>query len=140
MTPKGILYSLVPLSCFLIFYLFYKSGDNGIKNTKNLGTTALEKDEQKEIFQTCMNNYREVNKDDKFVEGRSIWIDEDGVKMICNLLHPSMRVLEYGSGGSTTMFSNFVSKWTSVEHDKKWGEKMKTVLNELNLQVPSKIS
>ena len=60
--------------------------------------------------------------------------------MICNLLHPSMRVLEYGSGGSTTMFSNFVSKWTSVEHDKKWGEKMKTVFNELNLQVSSKIS
>ena len=140
MTNKGILYSLVPLSCFLILYLFYKSEDNGIKDTKNLATRALEKDEQKEIFQTCMNNYKEVNKDDKFVEGRSIWIDEDGVKMICNLLHPSMRVLEYGSGGSTTMFSNFVSKWTSVEHDKKWGEKMKTVFKELNLKVSSKIS
>ena len=80
MTPKGISYSLVPLSCFLILYLFYKSEDNGIKDTKNLATRALEKDEQKEIFQTCMNNYKEVNKDDKFVEGRSIWIDEDGVK------------------------------------------------------------
>ena len=118
-----------------MYDLFFKSEDNRIKDTKNLDTTALEKDEQKEIFQTCINNYREVNKDDKFVEGRSIWIDEDGVKMICNLLHPSMRVLEYGSGGSTTMFSNFVSKWTSVEHDKKWGEKMKTIINNLNLQV-----
>ena len=106
MTPKGILFSLVPLSCFIIFYLFFKSEDNGIKDTTILATAALEKDEQKEIFQTCMNNYREVNKDDKFVEGRSIWIDEDGVKMICNLLHPSMRVLEYGSGVNGPVWKN----------------------------------
>ena len=135
MTFKGISYSLVPLLCFFIFYLFYKSENNGNQDTKNLTTAMLKRNEQKEIFQNCMNHYKQVNKDDKFVDGRSIWIDEDGVKMICNLLHPSMRVLEYGSGGSTTMFSNFVSKWTSVEHDKKWGEKMKTIINNLNLQV-----
>ena len=54
--------------------------------------------------------------------------------MICNLLHPSMKVLEYGSGGSTTLFSNFVSSWTSVEHDASWGEKMEAIFNDLHLQ------
>ena len=35
---------------------------------------------------------------------RSVWIDEEGVRLICLLLRPNMTVLEYGAGGSTTMF------------------------------------
>ena len=49
---------------------------------------------------------------------RSVWIDEEGVRLICLLLRPNMRVLEYGSGGSSTLFSKWVSKWVSVEHDR----------------------
>ena len=49
---------------------------------------------------------------------RSVWIDEEGVRRICLLLRPDMRVLEYGSGGSSTLFSKWVTQWVSVEHDR----------------------
>ena len=102
-------------------------------NDKQHFATVISKiDKQKGLFQICINKYKEVNKE--FVIGRSVWIDEDGVKMICNLLHPSMKVLEYGSGGSTTLFGSFVSKWISVEHDKKWGKLIEKYINGLNLQ------
>ena len=35
-----------------------------------------------------------------------------------------MRVLEWGSGGSTLLFSRYVFSWTSIEHDKNWVTKM----------------
>ena len=134
MKSNGIFYSIIPFLCFMTFSLFYRSEDMVIDNTEDKAKVASKTDEENELFQTCMNYYKEVNQDDKFVEGTSIWIDEDGVKLICNILNPRMRVLEYGSGGSTTMFSNFVSKWKSIEHDQKWGEKMKIIINDLKLK------
>ena len=115
------LLKIILISCFIIFLIFFDQKDQKKEDLKMLPN------------QTCMNKYKEVNKD-KFVLGRSVWVDEDGVKMICNLLYPNMRVLEYGSGGSTTMFSNFVHKWISIEHDTKWGEQMNTIIKNLNLQ------
>ena len=35
-----------------------------------------------------------------------------------------MAVLEFGSGGSTALFSQFVRRWTSVEHNKWWANKV----------------
>ena len=110
------------IAFFLLFMMF----------CKDLTIVFSKIDKQKEILRTCMYIYKEVNKN--FVIGRSVWIDEDGVKMICGLLHPNMKVLEYGSGGSTTLFGSFVSKWISVEHDKKWGKLIEKYINGLNLQ------
>ena len=31
-------------------------------------------------------------------------MDEEGVRLLCLLLRPSMTVLEFGAGGSTTLF------------------------------------
>ena len=123
MITKTILSLTIIISLFLLFIIFYK----------DLTKVVSKIDEQKEIFRTCLYVYKEINK--KFVIGRSVLIDEDGVKMICNILHPSMKVLEYGSGGSTTLFGSFVSKWISVEHDNKWGKLIDKYINGLNLQV-----
>ena len=90
--------------------------------------------EDREIFRMCMQEYFKYNSEEKFVMGRSVWIDERGVRMICHLLHPNMTVLEYGSGGSSTLFSKYVKSWISVEHDRWWGSKMKTLIQELHLQ------
>ena len=35
---------------------------------------------------------------------RTVMLDPDNVKLVCSLLTPDMKVLEYGSGGSTTFF------------------------------------
>ena len=42
------------------------------------------------------------------------------VQLICAILTPDTRVLEFGSGGSTTLFSPFVKQWTSIEHNTYW--------------------
>lgn len=95
--------------------------------------------EDRDIFRMCMEDYFKYNSEDKFVMGRSVWIDERGVRMICHLLHPNMTVLEYGSGGSTTMFSKYVRSWTSVEHDRGWGTRMQALIEDLHLQEKVKL-
>jgi len=44
------------------------------------------------------------------------------IKYIVGLLEPSDTVLEYGAGGSTTVFSQMVKKYISIEHDRSWLE------------------
>jgi len=50
---------------------------------------------------------------------------------MCSALRPDMDVLEYGSGGSTTFFSQFVRSWTSMEHDSNWEPKVRNTLKKL---------
>ena len=72
------------------------------------------------------------------------------------LLRSDMKVLEYGSGGSSTLFSKWVDKWVSIEHDRCganplylelnesnwllrwWGQKVKSMIKEMKLE--SKVS
>jgi len=63
--------------------------------------------------------------------GRTVMLDRWGVELMCSILRPDMEVLEYGSGGSTTFFSQFVKSWTSMEHDSNWEPKVKNTLNKL---------
>jgi len=63
--------------------------------------------------------------------GRTVMLDWWGVELICSVLRPDMDVLEYGSGGSTTFFSQFVKSWTSMEHDGNWVPKVKNTLKML---------
>ena len=124
---------IISILCFIVFFIFYNQKENSNEDLQVFPESVTKNEDQIKIFEKCMNEYKEVNKG-KFKYGRSVLMDEDGVKMICNLLYPNMKVLEYGSGGSTTMFSNFVRSWTSIEHDTKWGENMKTIIKDLNLQ------
>lgn len=44
------------------------------------------------------------------------------------IIRPEMRVFEYGSGGSTLFWSGQVKAVVSVEHDKRWFERMQQEL------------
>ena len=95
-----------------------------------------DKSEPDTTYDACMRAYKESLERGNFQDGRSIWIDKSGVEvtvrvkkkndfpqieqLICAVLTPDTRVLEFGSGGSTTLFSPFVKQWTSIEHNTYW--------------------
>ena len=58
-------------------------------------------------------------------------MDEGGVSLICSLLGPNTSVLEYGAGGSTTFFSQFVHSWVSIEHNPAWAREVDRTLANL---------
>jgi len=62
---------------------------------------------------------------------RTLVMDQGGVSLICSLLNKNLSVLEFGSGGSTTFFSEYVASWTSVEHDIKWARRVRSILARL---------
>jgi len=48
-------------------------------------------------------------------------MEPSSVKMVCNLLAPDSRVLEWGAGGSTLFSAEFVHcRNTMIEHDETW--------------------
>jgi len=67
----------------------------------------------------CMYEY-ELTLSFQATMGRTVMLDRWGVELMCSILKPHMEVLEYGSGGSTTFFSQFVKSWTAMEHNNKW--------------------
>ena len=75
-------------------------------------------------YERCLAAYRQTLGGGKFERGRSVWIDPGGVRLLCSLLRPHLAVLEFGSGGSTSLFSQFVRSWTSVEHNSWWANKV----------------
>ena len=42
-----------------------------------------------------------------------------------------MSVLEFGAGGSTTFFSQFVRTWVSIEHNPKWAKEVTKIMAQL---------
>ena len=81
-----------------------------------------------ETYERCMSAYHQTLVGGKFERGRSVWIDGPGVEVICSLLNPQMEVLEFGTGGSTSLFSQFVRRWDSVEHNSWWAAKVREML------------
>ena len=57
-----------------------------------------------------------------------MWLDPGGAALLCSLLRPEFAVLEFGAGGSTTFFSQFVSSWVSVEHSPGWAGRVRAGL------------
>ena len=49
--------------------------------------------------------------------------------IIRSYLNKSHTMLEYGSGYSTLYFSQFVRAYYSIEHDRRWYETVKTLIN-----------
>ena len=48
------------------------------------------------------------------------WITYPALRVLPQLLEPSFRVLEYGSGGSSLWFGRRVAQVVSVEHNRNW--------------------
>ena len=53
-----------------------------------------------------------------------IWIPYIAQEYLKTILHPDMKVFEYGCGDSTIFFSQLVSEVVSVEHNKQWFDKI----------------
>ena len=82
------------------------------------------------IAATKNKQFQQENTNNKHIS-RSVWIDPAGVEVICSLLSPNVSVLEYGAGGSTTFFSQFVKTWVSIEHNTKWAKDVTNILAKL---------
>jgi len=83
----------------------------------------------------CWDTYQkniDTGLSQKFVPGKSVMMGAASVKMLCDLLNADTRVLEWGSGGSTLFFSQFVKSWDTVEHNVDWIPKMKEYTKELS--------
>ncbi|GAQ88366.1 hypothetical protein KFL_004220050 [Klebsormidium nitens] len=57
-----------------------------------------------------------------------VWMSKEEAQMVVQYLEPGQTMWEWGSGGSTTFFSHFVSEYYSVEHDEVWFNTVKEQL------------
>lgn len=57
------------------------------------------------------------------------WITFEAFKFLKRLMHPSMRVFEYGSGGSTVFWSKCTQQVFSVENDIEWFNLMRSLIS-----------
>jgi len=62
----------------------------------------------------------------------SAWLEEPEIEKIISYLNPDDIMLEWGAGGSTLLFSSFVKKYISIEHDKKWYDHIKFLGAKIN--------
>jgi len=99
----------------------------GCADTKNTGG---EEEKEMTTAEKCGYEYN-LTLSFESTMGRTVMLDRWGVELMCSILRPDMDVLEYGSGGSTTFFSQFVKSWTSMEHDNNWEPKVKNTLKKL---------
>ena len=58
------------------------------------------------------------------------WVTYSFIYFISERLNNNMDVFEYGSGNSTLWYAQKVCSVTSVEHDKKWFEKVQNAMPE----------
>ena len=61
------------------------------------------------------------------------WMAFEVIDYLKTITRKDMSVFEYGSGGSTLFWASRVRELVSVEHDRKWFDKMKTELAEQGL-------
>ena len=57
-----------------------------------------------------------------------IWMSEEEINLIVSSLKPNDIMLEWGSGGSTVNFPQYVKKYYSIEHDESWYQDVKKEL------------
>jgi hypothetical protein len=60
------------------------------------------------------------------------WMSESEIQTIVKYLKKDDVMLEWGSGGSTNYFPQFVKEYYSIEHDQNW-------FNEISQDLPSNV-
>ena len=64
------------------------------------------------------------------------WMSKAEIELIKKYLTTDKIMLEYGCGGSTTYFPQYVKEYYSIEHDIEWFHKVKSKTQNLkNLQI-----
>ena len=76
---------------------------------------------------TTIYGSRFVGKDGK-VNEMKVSMSNHEIEIIKKYLNKDIIMLEWGSGGSTTYFPQFVKKYYSIEHDKVWFDRVKNEL------------
>lgn len=61
------------------------------------------------------------------------WLTKSANAILQTYLKPGDQGLEFGSGRSTIWFAKHVGRLTSVEHDKIWHEKVRTMISDNGL-------
>lgn len=61
------------------------------------------------------------------------WLSLAAIDELRNIVQPSARVLEYGSGGSTVFFAKHCHSVLTIEHDQQWHDLLKEKLSQLNI-------
>jgi hypothetical protein len=65
------------------------------------------------------------------IDDRRPWLSYIAIDWLKNTLRPEMRVIEFGSGGSTLFFAERVAELVSVEHDREWYFRVQDALKTL---------
>jgi len=63
---------------------------------------------------------------------RKPWMSDDEILTIVKFLNKTDIMLEWGSGGSTCYFPQYVEQYYSIEHDEGW-------YNEMNKDLPNNV-
>lgn len=62
------------------------------------------------------------------------WLHFFAIDWLTNYIKPSMKVFEWGSGGSTLFWSRHVQQVISVEHSRAWYERVLSALEERHIK------
>jgi len=98
-----------------------RGGDGALRETR--GWDGAQRETRGGDGARCWDSYRlhvDAARATSFVPGRSVMTEPTSARMLCGLLTPQTRVLEWGAGASTLFFSQFVRRWDAVEHDAAW--------------------
>ncbi|MDD5218185.1 MAG: hypothetical protein PHN49_00610 [Candidatus Omnitrophica bacterium] len=68
------------------------------------------------------------------LEGAQPWLTYAAIEFLEQVLTSEMRLFEYGAGGSTLFYAGKVREVFSVEHDRRWYEKVAGKLNQIGYQ------
>ncbi|MBC8147589.1 MAG: hypothetical protein H8E98_06345 [Bacteroidetes bacterium] len=62
------------------------------------------------------------------------WMDQKEIDFVISYLTPNSTMLEWGSGGSTITFSNYVKLYYSIEHNLDWYVDVRKELVDKNIE------
>ncbi len=62
------------------------------------------------------------------------WMHPSEINLILNTIRPDNIMLEWGCGGSTVLFSQYVKEYYSIEHNKEWHEQVTQKIKDKNLK------
>jgi hypothetical protein len=69
------------------------------------------------------------------VDAKIPWITFDAFDFISDHLPPTLRVFEYGSGGSTLFWSGLGGNITTIEHDLAWYNLMHSKIGSRSVEI-----
>ena len=68
------------------------------------------------------------DKERNSVDDQMPWMAFSAIVQLGKIIRPDMRIFEYGSGGSTLFWASRVKQVISIEHDRRWFERMRQEL------------